>query len=580
MAAPAFSAVTVDAATGEIIYSKDMDGKRYPASLTKVMTLYLLFEEIDAGRMSFSTQMNVSKKASLQQPSKLGLRTGGTISARDAMFALITKSANDAAMVVAEHIGGSQEAFAARMTKTARAIGMTRTTFTNPNGLPDNRQVTTARDMATLGLRIQRDFPQYYKHFATRSFKYGRRKYGNHNRLLGRVKGVDGIKTGYTRASGFNLISSRELNGRRIVGVVMGGRSGSSRNAYMTKILNRDIAKATRNGNRIAAVAGKPSGYNGPAPTPGAQSAMVAEATPSIRNAPIPRDKPEFKPAPEQQQIAAIVESVVAAPMPATSQPPENDSKPVTITQEAVAAMPTQGVTFASVVVPSSTTKTDSLIVANAARAMQPAPATKFKSQARIATQPTVKEENREPVKIAAGTKVIRDAAKIEARLAEHQSSWNIQIGAFPTQEGAKSRIDAAKARKVRPLSDATPFLMAVDKDGGTIYRARFSGLNTKAGHICLPPVKTGRCGLFSAGSLQLKPDTFTPTNPPGTHRGGIFISCQSIPDWLRLCVQPTMPIRHCPDDAFSSSSDRPCGLPFRLRPFQTENVKRICPAH
>jgi len=490
--------VTVDTATGEIIYSKDMDGKRYPASLTKVMTLYLLFEEIDAGRMSFSTQMNVSKKASLQQPSKLGLRTGGTISAHDAMFALITKSANDAAMVVAEHIGGSQQAFAARMTKTARAIGMTRTTFTNPNGLPDNRQVTTARDMATLGLRIQRDFPQYYKHFATRSFQYGKRKYGNHNRLLGRVKGVDGIKTGYTRASGFNLISSRELNGRRIVGVVMGGRSGRSRNAFMTKILNRDIAKATRNGNRIAAVAGKPSGYDGPAPTPGAQSARVAEATPSIRNVPIPRDKPEFKPAPEQQQIAAIVESVVAAPMPATLQPSAYDSKPITITQEAVAAMPThQGVTFASVVVPSSTTKTDSLIVANAAQAMQPAPATKAKSQARIATQSAVKEENRGLAKTVAGTKVIRDATKIEARLAEHQSSWNIQIGAFPTQEGAKSRIDAAKVRKVRPLSDATPFLMAVDKDGGTIYRARFSGLSRKEATSACRQLKRAGVGCF-----------------------------------------------------------------------------------
>jgi D-alanyl-D-alanine carboxypeptidase len=464
MANPKFAAITVDAATGEIIYGHDIDEARYPASLTKVMTLYILFQEIQANRLRFDTHMKVSRKAAAQQPSKLGLRAGRTITVRDAMYALITKSANDAAMVIAEHISGSQEAFADRMTKTARALGMTKTRFTNPNGLPDRRQVTTARDMATLGLRIQRDFPRYYKFFSTRRFKYGKRRYGNHNRLLGRVKGVDGIKTGYTRASGFNLLSSMEVNKRRLVAVVLGGKSGRSRNAFMTKILRRDIAKATRSNNRIAAVAGKPAGYN-----PAAAARVVAMAKPAspIKNPPVPRAKPEdLVPAPvaqpklaattpvsveEMQKLAAKAEAATAAP------------KSKSVTELALNALPANGVTFKSVTVPSATAKGDSLIVASAAQALAPAPAAKI--QKRIAAAGPVQQQTRAPsaapINKPAGTKLIANPKKVQEKLAEHQSSWNIQIGAFPTAEGAKSRIDAAKSSRVSALRDATPFLMA-----------------------------------------------------------------------------------------------------------------------
>jgi D-alanyl-D-alanine carboxypeptidase len=295
------------------------------------------------------------------------------------MYALITKSANDAAMVIAEHISGSQEAFADRMTKTARALGMTRTRFTNPNGLPDRRQVTTARDMATLGLRIQRDFPRYYKFFSTRRFKYGKRRYGNHNRLLGRVKGVDGIKTGYTRASGFNLLSSMEVNKRRLVAVVLGGKSGRSRNAFMTKILRRDISKASRSNNRIAAVAGKPAGYN-----PAAAAKVVAVAKPAspIKNPPVPRAKPDdLVPAPvaqpnSQQPKPGIGGRNAEARCQGRSC---NSRTQVEIRNRlALNALPANGVTFKSVTVPSATTKGDSLIVASAAQALAPAPAAKL----------------------------------------------------------------------------------------------------------------------------------------------------------------------------------------------------------
>ena len=454
---PKFAAITVDATTGEVIYGNDIDEHRYPASLTKVMTLYILFQEIKSGRMSFNTRMQVSAKAAAQAPSKLGLRAGSSITARDAMLALITKSANDAAMVIAEHIEGSQAGFAERMTRTARGLGMTRTTFTNPNGLPDARQVTTARDMATLGLRIQRDFPDYYKYFATRSFSYGKRRYGNHNRLLGRVKGVDGIKTGYTRASGFNLLSSMEVGNRRIVGVVLGGRTGGSRNAFMTKILNRDIAKATRSrSNQIAAVAGDPKGYN---PAAAAKVIAMAKPEPSIETPPIPRAKPEdlvpavaAVPATQPltaEEMAAVAAKAAKAAAVAVAQQPAQE-QPQSVTELAMQALPAQGVTFKTVTVPTADTKSDSLIVASAAQAM-PVPAPAPKLQKRLSDTETAAAPA-PAIEKPAGTKVIANPAKVQEKLAEHQSTWNIQVGAFPTAEGAKSRIDAAKSTRVSAL--------------------------------------------------------------------------------------------------------------------------------
>ncbi len=500
---PKFAAITVDAATGEIIYGNDIDEPRFPASLTKVMTLYILFQEIKSGRMSFDTRMTVSAKAAGQAPSKLGLRAGSTISARDAMFALITKSANDASMVIAEHIEGSQAAFADRMTRTARAIGMTRTTFTNPNGLPDSRQVTTARDMATLGLRIQRDFPQYYSHFSTRSFNYGKRRYGNHNRLLGRVKGVDGIKTGYTRASGFNLLSSMEVGNRRLVAVVLGGRTGASRNAFMTKILNRDIARATRSrNNQIAAVAGNPKGYN---PAAAAKVVALAKPEPAIANPPIPRAKPDElvreASAPATQPISPAETAAIAAKAAKAANASLATAATVpgkSITELALQALPAQGVTFKSVTVPAANTKSDGLIVASAAQALPtPAPAQKLQKrldeQAPVAAAAVTATEAEKP----AGTNLVVNPKEVKQKLAEHQSTWNIQIGAFPTAEGAKSRIDIAKSSRVSALKTATPFLMAVDKDGDTIYRARFSGLNKQQAHNACRQLKRAGVGCF-----------------------------------------------------------------------------------
>lgn len=242
-AAPS-SAMVIDANSGKVLYSTAADQQRFPASLTKMMTLYLAFELIERGRLKFTDRIAISAQAASQAPSKLELQPGETIQVRDAVLALVTKSANDVAVGLAEHIGGSEANFARLMTSKARAIGMSKTTFRNASGLPNDEQVTTARDMLTLALRLQDDFPQHYKLFATKSFEFKGDTHRNHNTLLNHYQGTDGIKTGYTRASGFNLVSSVRRDGKHLVAVVFGGKTAGQRNAQMRAILDRSFAKA------------------------------------------------------------------------------------------------------------------------------------------------------------------------------------------------------------------------------------------------------------------------------------------------------------------------------------------------
>src|SRR5437868_10484810 len=241
---PQFSSIIVDGNSGATLSSNNPDGIRHPASLTKIMTLYLLFERLEAGKMKLDTEMDVSERASEQAPTKLGLKPGQTLRVEDAIKGLVTRSANDAAVVIAEAIAGDEAEFARQMTRKARALGMTKTVYRNASGLPNDEQLTTARDQATLGRAIQDRFPRYYRYFATSTFVYRGHAIRNHNRLLGNVEGVDGIKTGYTRASGFNLVSSMRRGNRHIVGVVLGGRSGGSRDATMRNLLAESLPKA------------------------------------------------------------------------------------------------------------------------------------------------------------------------------------------------------------------------------------------------------------------------------------------------------------------------------------------------
>ncbi|MER8393452.1 D-alanyl-D-alanine carboxypeptidase [Mesorhizobium sp. M1340] len=245
------AAIVIDAKTGKVLYSSDADGRRYPASLTKMMTLYLTFEALAKGRISKNSPVVFSANAAAEPPTKLAVKRGGSVTVETAILSMVTKSANDSATALGEMLGGNEANFARMMTAKARALGMRGTVFRNANGLPDPGQFTTARDMAMLGIALREHFPQYYGYFSQRSFLYGRQRINGHNRLLGRIKGVDGIKTGYTRASGYNLVSSVSDGDRRIVAVVMGGRSGGSRDSQMAGLINAYMPKASSSGGGV-----------------------------------------------------------------------------------------------------------------------------------------------------------------------------------------------------------------------------------------------------------------------------------------------------------------------------------------
>ncbi len=249
---PKYAAFVMDAKTGRVLFSRNANALRYPASLTKMMTLYVTFQELEAGRIRKNTRFRVSRLAAGQAPSKLGLKAGQRITVEKLILALVTKSANDAAVVLAEGISKTHSRFARRMTTTARGIGMKRSTFKNANGLPNRKQRTTARDMSTLALRLMTDFPQYYPYFRVRSFSYAGRTYYSHNRLLRNFAGTDGVKTGYTRASGFNLTSSVRRNGKHLIGVVLGGKTGKWRDQHMRTILTRAFPKARASSIQVA----------------------------------------------------------------------------------------------------------------------------------------------------------------------------------------------------------------------------------------------------------------------------------------------------------------------------------------
>ncbi len=310
------AAMVIDANTGQVLHAQAADDPRYPASLTKMMTLYMAFELIDAGRLTYSSKIKISQEAASAAPSKLDLDPGEEITAIDAIKALVTKSANDIAIAMAEHIGGTEANFARLMTARARQIGMKNTTFRNASGLPDPGQTTTARDMLTLALKLQDDFPRHYGLFATRSFSFNGSSHRNHNTLLGSFAGTDGIKTGYTRASGFNLVSSVRRDGRHIVAAVFGGASAASRNAQMRSLLSRSLGRASKEKTRKPLLIAKPRlaprpsqvATTAPKPTPPKRAEIqIAEAKT------VATPQPVTAPAPIMQPVAAPVAEAPAA---------------------------------------------------------------------------------------------------------------------------------------------------------------------------------------------------------------------------------------------------------------------------
>ena len=296
-----YASIVIDADTGEVLRSRNADTRRYPASLTKMMTLYLLFEALDNGRLSLDSKLKVSARAARQPASKLWVRAGSTIRVEDAIKSLIVKSANDVAVVVAEALGGTEKKFATRMTEKAHALGMSRTTFRNASGLPNKAQRSTARDMARLARALMRDFPHRYHYFDDQRFRYGGRVHRTPNRLLGNYSGMDGIKTGYIRASGFNLVASAERDGRRVIAVVFGGKTSRSRNAHVSNLLDLGFTRlASRRPARsrilVAGIPRPPSASGLAAPAPRQKPAPVqvaaAELAPPVEGAAAPPSEP------------------------------------------------------------------------------------------------------------------------------------------------------------------------------------------------------------------------------------------------------------------------------------------------
>ncbi|MEW6631125.1 MAG: D-alanyl-D-alanine carboxypeptidase [Pseudomonadota bacterium] len=414
------AAIVIDAKTGKVLYSADANGRRYPASLTKMMTLYLTFEALAKGRISKNTPVPFSARAASEPPTKLGVRAGGSVPVETAILSMVTKSANDSATALGELLGGSEDNFARMMTAKARQLGMNGTVFRNANGLPDPGQFTTAHDMAMLGIALREHFPQYYPYFSQRSFLYGRQRINGHNRLLGRIKGVDGIKTGYTRASGFNLVSSVADGDRRLVAVVMGGTSGGSRDNQMASLIHTYLPRAsTRGGGNLVAKGGD---------TP--MKALAKVFLPK-HDAPTP----DQKPAANDDAVASADDDTQVA-----DDDVAEETKPVIQVKKV---------------------KT----VAVAAMAPAPAPQeTPSQTVAAYAAEPAAAPASAiDPVKTSSVP-----------------SGWAVQVASSPTQSGAQALLDKTSKQAPKVLSNASGFTVAFDNDGVTYYRARFGGFGSK----------------------------------------------------------------------------------------------------
>jgi D-alanyl-D-alanine carboxypeptidase len=489
---PRYADIVVDANTGDVLHSTQPDSQRHPASLTKIMTLYLLFERLEAGKIRLDTQMPVSAHAASQAPTKLGLRPGQTLAVEDAIKALVTKSANDAAVVVAETLADSEEEFATLMTRKARALRMSRTVYKNASGLPDSDQVTTARDQALLGLAIQDRFPRYYRYFSTASFTYRGHRMANHNRLLGRVDGVNGIKTGYTRASGFNLVSAVQRGERRIVAVVLGGQSAGARDAKMRSLIEQKVSLASLRRTapkivevaeaapekhvRIASAAPVAARSVASAPKPEARASETRVAAAASADQPAPGSTEPIRPLLVKTLSVKAAPAKVGAPMSLLSPEP-------------ISARAPEPTPVASVA-PAEPQRPESKTEARADSLLPPPPPGARPGVLGVLSSKDIAAKDlpaREPVKDApTRTASIAPAASPTPTAASTETSrtrsgWIVQVGAFEDQAEAKEKLAAAKAKAASLLGTAEPYTEVFAKGDKRYYRARFAGLKESA---------------------------------------------------------------------------------------------------
>lgn len=469
-----YAAIVIEATTGTVISETNPDRRLYPASLTKMMTLYMTFEAIQNGRLRKNDRMKVSSRAAMQEPSKLGLAPGSTLRVEDAILGLVTKSANDASVVLAEAIGGSESRFGQLMTAKARALGMRNSQFVNASGLHNPNQYSTARDMAVLGQALIRDFPREYKYFSTNNFTYAGHAHRNHNRLMSTYTGMDGIKTGYVYASGFNLTASAVRNGQRLIGVVFGGKTTVSRNQQMAKLLDagfeslreqRVIAQIEQRRNAIAA--------DGTAAVTGTTTATTAAATalsasPTIRAA----QQKVAAQAPRMQnnstasrqdnstasrQAGAMTKTAVQAAAKAANNPPPFD------TMGLVTEQGDSGEGFDSVV-----------------------------------TRPQPAANNNAPVPLAEAMQP-KNPATQTASAVTGLGAWSVQVGAYSSHDASLSALKQVKQRLPASMTGQTQYLIApLMTNRGMIYRARLSGLSrAQADDACR--ILQGNCLIMAS---------------------------------------------------------------------------------
>lgn len=455
---PSQSSIVVDVNSGAVLQATNADAPRHPASLTKIMTLYLLFERLEAGKLKMSSELPVSAHAAAQAPSKLGLKPGETIRVETAIRSIVTKSANDVAVIVAEAIGGDEVSFGRMMTAKARALGMMHTFYHNASGLPDDQQITTARDQSILARAMQDRFPQYYPYFSTRSFVFRGKEMRNHNHLLGRIPGVDGMKTGYIRASGFNIVTSVRRGKRHIIAVVFGGRTARARDVRVVNLIDNNI--------NIAAVK-----RTAPPLVEGVAVASKVKDLPAAKGAlaPVPTPAPAREPAREQVAAGAATE----APSIGSTDPIKPNAVKTFIVHpgkmQSASLSPVPIDSRKLVPVPANSAMASVTTIATVKGEAPPAHAAK---PGILGTLPAGS------AKVASAGAAVPMPAAAEPVAKQRPAGWMIQVGAFDDEKDAKHRLNICRNKAKDVLAKADPFTEKVSKGERALYRARFAGLD------------------------------------------------------------------------------------------------------
>lgn len=464
------AALILDGATGKVLYSRNGDAIRHPASLTKMMTLYLLFEQLKNGQMTLATPLPVSEHAAIQHRTKLYLRPGSTIPVESAIRAIVVCSANDVAVAIAEAIGGSEAHFAEMMTAKARALGMTHTFYHNASGLPDDLQVTTASDLAILARHLAYDFPQYFPYFSTETFTWHGETHKTTDHLIGAYDGADGIKTGYTQASGFNLVSSVVRGGAHVIAVVMGGRTARRRDAEMVHLLDNTFAQINQNPTLVAR-----------ANVPWQTIAQNSQATPVIAGFQIAAAG--VMPRPQQDDATGLAHSATA------TDPDDEDAAESRVDPEDVGLTPAPQARPAQAAPPPPVLRIASLPAPLPVRT--PAPQPSLRAQVplpipRPQTGVVLAAFHPQPLRVvvpktrpamvgqsAVGQTNLGVARSVQS--AQNIQNWTIQIGAFADATSAKAQLSAYAERSMDVLGQASRIVVPFQSvDGHTLYRARF----------------------------------------------------------------------------------------------------------